>query len=245
MKDARAVLPRELLDAFMAGHFGYGNLAAPVWFVGMEEHGGHREQEIALRLAAWSNLGRRVVSDVRDYHHAIGVDDHWVERPPIQPTWGRLIRVLLASKGLVPDTESVRAYQRDRLGRADGESCLLELMPLPAPGIGSWPYRQFSDNPALTAREAYIRHVLPARVAQLRALIHEHRPHTVVFYGTSYLAHWEAIADAKLAEIETGIRAGRAADTLFVAARHPAARGTSGAEFERVGAIVARGLTPG
>lgn len=28
------MLPRELLVAFMPGHSGYGNLAAPIWFVG-------------------------------------------------------------------------------------------------------------------------------------------------------------------------------------------------------------------
>lgn len=223
----------------MSGHFGYGNLAAPSWFVGMEEHGGHSEQEVALRLAAWSSLGRRVVSDVRDYHHAIGVDDHWVERPPIQRTWGCLIRVLLASQGLTPDTDAVRAYQRDRLGRADGETCLLELMPLPAPSTSEWPYAAIAADPSLASRETYLAEWRPKRVEALRGLVRQHRPQAVVFYGSGYSEQWTEVAGAGFEATDAGFRVGRGLSTAFIIAKHPAAHGTGSAYFERIGAAIA------
>lgn len=232
------VLYSDLLAAFMSGHFGYGNLAAPVWFVGMEEHGGHSEEEIALRLAAWSNLGRRVVSDVRDYHRAIGVDRYWVERPPIQRTWGCLIRVLLASKGVAADTDAVRQYQRDRLGRAEGESCLLELMPLPAPSINQWPYAAFAVDPSLVSRETYLAEWRQKRVGAMRELVRQHRPQAVVFYGSGYSDQWTEVAGAEFG-VSDGLRGCRVANTVFVVAKHPAAHGTGSAYFARIGAAIA------
>lgn len=225
------------LSAFMSGHFGYGNFAAPIWFFGMEEGGGNSAEEIERRIAAWSDLGRRTVSDLRDYHLAIGVDRYWLERPPIQRTWGCLIRVLLASKGLAPTTDDVRAYQRDHLGRHDGESGLLELMPLPSPGTTRWLYGSMASDPALATREAYMEHWLPARVQRLRELIAEHRPRAVVFYGVSYLAHWEAVTGVELAEVGDGVRVGQGVGTRFVVAKHPAARLTGNQHFEQVGAL--------
>jgi len=48
---------------------------------------------------------------------------------------------MLAVRNEPADNDAIRAYQRDRLGRSDGESLLLELMPLPARNIAHWaPY---------------------------------------------------------------------------------------------------------
>jgi len=54
---------------------------------------------------------------------------------------------MLSVRDALADNGAVRAYQRDRLGRSDGESLLLELMPLPARSIAHWaPYDLLFEN---------------------------------------------------------------------------------------------------
>jgi hypothetical protein len=235
------MLPPELLDAFMSGHFGYGNLAAPIWFIGMEEGGGHSADEVDRRLQAWDALGCRPTSDLREFHERAAIAGRWREPFPISPTWGKLIRVRLASRGIEATRDTIRAYQCDHLGRRDGDTCLLELMPLPSQSVGRWIYGEISADPTLATRDVYMARWLAARVARLRTLIREHRPRSVVFYGASYLAHWGEVAGVELAEAEAGIRTGQGPNTQFVVARHPSARGAGSAHFERVGAMVRGG----
>lgn len=54
------------------------------------------------------------------------------ESPPTQATWRQLIRLLLAYKGVSPDLDDVRAYQRDHWGHETGETCVIELSGIPA-----------------------------------------------------------------------------------------------------------------
>ena len=53
-------------------------------------------------------------------------DMRWlVEHPPLQTTWKQLIRMALGYEGAPSDTEDVRRYQRDRLGRSDSDTLLI------------------------------------------------------------------------------------------------------------------------
>ncbi|MBC8136283.1 MAG: hypothetical protein H8F28_10385 [Fibrella sp.] len=45
-------LNNDQTQEFCNGFLGYGNLSAPLWFIGMEEGGGKSESEIAARLDA-------------------------------------------------------------------------------------------------------------------------------------------------------------------------------------------------
>jgi hypothetical protein len=113
------------------------------------------------------------------------------DRPPIQSTWNLIIRAILALEGNTsPTTDDVRFYQRDRLGRTDERSALLELFPLPAVGIDRWPYAEvFEEFPT---REAYRDSLLPQRIEKLRSHL-AYRPALVVCYGKSYWAYFEQL----------------------------------------------------
>jgi hypothetical protein len=172
----------QLLGAFIAGFYGYGHYAAGYWFVGMEEGGGGSLEEIACRLAAWDKRGRKELEDVVDYSREVGITCYFDERGVLQPTWNKIIRMLLSIEGHKPSANQVREYQRNRLARSNGASCLVELLPLPSPGTNRWLYyAENSKLPFLKDRKTYIAHVRPQRIMHLRRRIEEYRPRVVVF----------------------------------------------------------------
>ncbi|HMA37961.1 MAG TPA: hypothetical protein VKY74_26160 [Chloroflexia bacterium] len=164
-------------------------------------------------------------------------------RIPLQPTWARLIRVVLSAEGPAPSTEQVRAYQKDRLGRQGGLDCLLELLPLPSPGVGRWLfYPEYSRLPYLRNRKTYTQQVAPARIAHLRARIAEHRPGVVIFYGAGYEHWWRQIAgvDFQPSAVAKVAIAGNG-PTRFVIMQHPTAHGLPNSYFDAVGQLIAAG----
>ncbi|MDP9024867.1 MAG: hypothetical protein M3N13_05825 [Candidatus Eremiobacteraeota bacterium] len=81
--------------------------------------------------------------------------------------------------------DQVRAYQRDRLGRTHERGALLELLPLPAPGISEWPYGEIF--PEYGTRELYRDDQMPKRIALLSEHL-SYGPRIAVAYGSQY---WE------------------------------------------------------
>jgi hypothetical protein len=181
------MLDDALVDAFAHGFFGYGDYRARYWFVGMEEGGGGTEAEIGRRLAAWHARGRRELEDLAEFHAAIG-EVRWFKRAILQPTWRGLIRIVMAAEGLASDKEDVRAYQRDRLGRPGGETCLIEIMPLPSPRSDVWHYATMLTDARFRSRQAYVDALRAERLGRIQTRIDEWRPPFVIIYGTSRAA---------------------------------------------------------
>jgi hypothetical protein len=65
---AEIVLDSELLESFFQTFAGYGNAAAPYWYVGMEEGGDSTEASLKRRLELWRERGSSTLEDLRDYH---------------------------------------------------------------------------------------------------------------------------------------------------------------------------------
>jgi hypothetical protein len=227
------------LERFTTTFFGYGSWAAPIWIVGMEEGGGATVEEVMHRLAVWEQRGQRDLEDLAQYHHAIGVTKHLNADARIQPTWAKLIHLLLGARGLPFDTEQVRSFQARHLGRNNGDTCILELLPLPSPNVRTWLYAPW-NVPYLRDRDSYRLHLIPQSVERIRARVSTCRPKAVVFLGMSYLKHWQKIAGTPL-EVQGDV-AVAGGDTLYIAVRHPAARGVTNAYFRGVGELIARQL---
>ena len=227
-----------LLSDFARSFYGYGDYEAPYWFVGMEEGGGSSYAEVERRLRAWQDRGRSELEDLPTYSEVVGAGRFFEEGAPLQPTWRGLIRILQAAEGAAPTPDSVREYQRDRLGRRGGQTALLELFPLPSPGTKPWLYARHSALPHLADRERYRDHFADERVARIRRRIDEHRPRGVVLYGTSYLPYWRRIAGGSLQHVD-GLLVGTAGGTAFVLTQHPAARGVTNAYFDNAGRTLA------
>ncbi len=232
------MLDDKLLVEFMLRFYGYGTFSAPIWFVGMEEGTGNSLDELGRRLTTWDQRGRHVLEDVAGYHEAMGITRPWHEPVVLQKTWGRLIRVLLSSQGLSPTKQQVKAFQRDTWGRRNTDTCSLELLPLPSPSLSQWLYSSFSTLPYLTSRRTYEQHISPTRLQHLQALIAQHQPTAVVFYGKTYLKYWQAIAGGVMQRDEVAdFSIGRQDNTTYIAMQHPntRVRGITNAYFDSVG----------
>ncbi len=157
---------------------GYGSVAAPVWFLGMEEAGGG-EDNLRVRLKFNS------IEDLRDADLKLGITRfHEEKKPKIQRTWRAMSYIMLSRDQLKPTRDSIRKYQSQQLGRSGGSTLLLELMPIPKPRMNSWDYGCLL--PQFQSPDDYERIVKPRRVEMIRELIKQHPPRILVAYGKKY-----------------------------------------------------------
>lgn len=224
------------VEAFIDGFFGYGNWAAPIWFVGMEEGGGATIAEAGRRIETWRLRGKLDLEDLVEYHHAIGITKHLGSQPALQPTWSKLVHLVLEMNGHEATDERVRAFQATKLGRRGGSSALIELLPLPSPGIEHWIYGDATTIPYLSSRDRYRVHVVRHRIAAIRERISTHFPRVVVFLGLSYAPYWTQIAGVPLSPVRGDeFISATMAQTTFVIVKHPTARGVTNALFRTIG----------
>lgn len=184
-------------DRFGKNFFGYGDLSASIWLIGMEEGGGNTQSEVQSRIRAWRERGCRRIEDVADYHDAFigGKGFAAIDR---QPTWVAISRIILAARGQPTTTGAVARFWKTELGRAGSKTCILELNPLPSPKLTTWHYGFCFDNiPFLKNRDAYNKHFRHDRVNSLRNLIATRKPKVVIFYGTKYSKYWSQISNGK------------------------------------------------
>lgn len=164
---------------------GYGSTKAPVWFLGMEEAGGG---EANLR----ARLKFNEIEDLCLAHQKLDIRCfHEGPLPKIQRTWRGMSHVMLYLNGQKPDLPTVREYQSKQLGRFDGKTFLLELLPIPKPALTSWDYVRVL--PQFPSRDAYYDKVKPQRIRTVRRLIAKHDPELLVAYGKRYWADFRQL----------------------------------------------------
>lgn len=162
---------------------GFGSWEVPVWFIGIEEAGGKNLEDVENRLRAWDDRGRKPLEDAPQFYPASGNILWHGTNAEIQPTWRQLIRMLLLAQGKSDTDSIIRNYQRSQLGCENGETCLMELFPLPSPNIEVWNYTQWTTLAWLQTRKNYAREMRAKRENELRRQITEHEPRVVIFYG--------------------------------------------------------------
>ncbi len=158
---------------------GYGELDAPIWFVGMEEAGGG-EDNIRRRLEF------RKVEDCAEAHRILGITKHHWGRKVIQRTWRGMCVIMLHLSEVEPTRENIRQYQANSLGRYGGQTLLTELMPIPKSKLTDWGYEDLISH--FSSREDYYARIKPKRITYLRSLITNYQPRVVICYGKAY---WE------------------------------------------------------
>ena len=210
---------------------GYGTLSANVWFLGMEEAGGGEEN-------ICSRLNFRQVEDCADAHRILGITKHHLGKRVIQRTWWGMCYIMLRLEGKEPDTESIRNYQADYLGRFQGSSLLCELMPIPKPSISQWGYEELI--PQFASSDEYYRVVMPRRVGYLQQLLSEHRPKIVIGYGKRYWKNYKKLFGNLEFSKSGQFLVARDRSTAVVLTDHLAARTMNG-KFDDVVALVKNG----
>ncbi len=233
-----------LLEEFMHGFYGYGNYEGDYWFVGMEEgcsSGCEFFSDIEQRLQAWSELKKPELADVFEYQMGKG-EKFFGETPKLQRTWAGYIRIQLSAEDKNTQKESVRAYQKDNLGRHNSNNCLLELFPLPSKKSTNWEYSLYSQLKVLESRQKYTDNCAPYRVAHLKQQIYKHKPKAVIFCSKQYIGYWEAIADTEFTE-STGVDKkfwiAKNDHTVFAIIYHPTSHGIENGYFHKVGKMIA------
>jgi hypothetical protein len=167
---------------------GYGRIDAPVVFIGMEE--GLADQE-ALKEDLRVRSTFEPVMDLEAAHRGI-VDGQslFSDSPRRQPTWRVMADVMLHYEGALPIDPSQRAlarkkYRAKRLGRSDGNSLLMELLPYPHKKASSWLYSAFGR---FQSRSQYLSEVLPNRLRILETALRSANRTVILCYGRS---NWE------------------------------------------------------
>jgi len=197
--------------------YGYGNWDAPYWFIGPEQGVGQNETDFAKRVTTFHKQSRDGLCDLCAFHRAIDQGEYCRdENPVLQRTWKVPILLLMAFKGETnpSDTTLRKEYQRDHLGRTDGETLLAELSGLPSRSQG------VSRND-----ESYDKRRIEKITEKLGS------PKLVVMYGASKKEIWKAIAGLDL-EIDVPQKKGA---TVFLFIKHPNTRGRTNEEWMEIG----------
>lgn len=229
-----------ILSRLIEHYWGYGSFEAPIWMVGMEESCG--EEDFPKRINAWHTRGERQLDDAAGYHEEIGAPEHFGERANLQRTWSKLIKTYLAAYGHRTDTSETRRFQIVSLGRVEPvllPTCFIELMPLPSPSTGKWWVKDHTDLDYLRTRKAYMAKVADERAKKLKALVAEHRPVAVLFYGSTLRNHWERVSGTLECHPAHDRLFHKERDgTQFLMMPHPVARGVKNADYIKVGELL-------
>lgn len=233
------------LEEFMGNFLGYGNLCSDFWFIGMEEGGGNSFEEINARLNHWVVGGKKELEDVVEYHEKFGMEYFFNDKPKNQPTWNKLIRIILASEGDKLSLDDVKYFQKSKLARTDSNNCLIELFPLPSPSATNWVYSEISKINYLKSRSIYKNHLICSRAKSIRDKIKTHQPKFVIFYGNNpeYREYWSLIANTQFQKIDIGEKSGYTAKvdgTLFIIVNHPVSTGITNEYFHSIGKLTAQ-----
>jgi hypothetical protein len=234
------MINNQLLEEFMKGFYGFGTYSANYWFIGMEEGGGNTIEAIEKQLYIWEKHQRKELLDVIQFAREMNITDWYGEKPKLQPTWKHLIRIFLTAKGKNYDNEVMREYQKNYWGTETGETCLLELLPLPSPNTSSWIYKDISSIPYLKSRKIYQETVTSSRIKHLQQRIKNYQPKAVIFYGSVYENYWKKIIGINHWEISSNqFNYALKDSTVFVSSKHPVAFGATNEYFNNIGKLVA------
>lgn len=179
-----------LLYEFIFNFFGYGNLKGKYWFVGIEESGGKTIDDITERVYLW-HKNKSITEDLYEYHKNLISDRSafndflGVNATKIQPMWEQLVRIVLSyeSNKTINDS-SILNYQKNNFCRANNETCLLELLPLPDSRNSEWIYKNYDF--CLDNKDIYVENIMQYRIQRIKELIHAKKPLFVVLYIMSY-----------------------------------------------------------
>jgi hypothetical protein len=171
----------DLVQLMARNFYGYGNWNAPYWFIGPEQGGDGNEE----RANAFSKLGRDGLCDCKEFHETIG-EFRWhrgepPKKPNLQPTWRRLMLLLMPSLNLDTDQPALRRYQSRDWGSHDGETCVIELG-----GLSAKSFRSPID------RESYRKERIEFISKKLAECTPA--PKLVVMYGSGSRKAWKEIS---------------------------------------------------
>jgi hypothetical protein len=174
------------------GFKGYGKHDAPFVFVGSEE-GFASPKGCSPRVLAEvldSDLRARSrfpldLMDAEEAHRSLyNGPSLFADKPRRQPTWHVMAGLMIAYDRKTYANNKQRAalmtwYRSKRLGRSDGDTLLMELLPYPHAGKRNWFYGELGR---FTTREEYEEALIPHRVKLLREVLESAPRKAIICY---------------------------------------------------------------
>ncbi len=240
-----ALLNKKFLIQFSETFLGYGNIKAPVWFMGMEPGAPDSIELIEKFYDVWVKRGSPAIDDVRESHLQTHLRHYtkFFENPVVlQKTWRGIIRILFAYAGeKEPTIAELKNYQKEEFGRLKNGSnhCVLELFALPAYNIKSNSWDKYYRSHLAMSKKEYFDTNIKSRISKFKTLVKNNKPEVVVFYGTTYKKYWEEIAECSIDQIKTFndkiIFYKSTSRTKYIICYHPVARGVTKKYLAMVG----------
>ncbi len=162
---------------------GYGDVDAPIIFIGMEE-GGCGDIEQMSKRSLFQALEPLPISKI----------DHGIVK-----SWRPMCDFMLKLMGIDSNASSRRIYQNEFLAKSKSNVALAEIMPYPRVKMDRWPElykKQYSDH------KAYFEDQIPKRKVILSDFIRISPRSVIVCYGKQYWKLFESIIEDAIGEIE-------------------------------------------
>jgi hypothetical protein len=188
----------------IATFLGYGNLAAPVWFIGFEEGLGKISDGEAIKnLKARGSFDN--VMDLREAHLQLLETDKPIDieiDPPSTQVWRFMAKIMLARHGCKDwyTSKAAKQYVMKKLGRNGGNTFLTELSPIPK-GKNSdnrWMAELIKCFPNLEAQ-------MKSRTDELRKRAQVRPPSLIICYGESKRTQFEELLQIKWKPVFSGV----------------------------------------
>ncbi len=207
-------LTPEEIDRIL-GFLGYGNPAAPLWFIGLEEGiRGMGDSDVRHNLKArgqWSP-----VMDLFQSHLTLvqgGAPYDITRRFGFTQVWTWIAKFARAYDGASnwDDLSAAKTYVRKNLGRFGGDVFMTYAMPIPESGLHTREWTDFLYRNGGNPDQALAR-----RRSALRALIEQHRPKIIICHGTTQTSAYKSLLPAAKWDALTAVPQISAATATYV-----------------------------
>lgn len=158
-------MTEKIVRSCLYNWLGYGNINAPIWFMGMEEGGAEiwRHATHSLESSLFTRSQFKLAMDFRQVWEDLYLIPlhNFVKRRGSLTTWHFMAAFLLSLEGQIPETNKIREFVfiNKNIGSLDGEHFLCEFLPLPRSSNNSIEDYSFVWN----SNKDYIQEVGPNR----------------------------------------------------------------------------------
>jgi hypothetical protein len=168
------------------GFIGYGNIKAPLVFIGIEEglaKPAALQQDILRQDLLWRSTFKPVM-DAKDAHEGLADGPGlFSDRPRKQQTWRAMADAMLHFNGETFKSKAERSKARKEyrplaLGRSIANSLLIELLPYPSKDRKTWLY---TDR--FPTKGAYVAAILPERLKLISEALRQCPREAIICYG--------------------------------------------------------------
>lgn len=212
-----------LVKEFALNFYGYGNLDAPFWFIGLDETGAMSFEGLQKQALCWTNFNTSTVCmhDFGKKMEELYQED--LKRPFLEQYLRQVCHMLHVAQRKDFNEKELKDYLDGKIGCHQAPCALLELgLSKSIASLGE------------TSKDAILRE----RMLTLKKLIQEKKPKTVFFMSDSlqYRDYWLNIMKTEYVDIE-GVLISKVNNQKFIICSHPTKHGVTQDYFNKVGML--------